>query len=431
MHRAGGVVDYLETGYVRQQRLKPVLRVPDFVRHQTPTPSGTRLYCPSSNATSASMPDATPNRPVSGNPAADEYTLISNDSVISEQAEEPGPVGFRVVVAKEGYTTLVHQQTVIINDCGFPDMRQVVREFRLVKGPPGEDDVFRKVSYPDGTTLPMARSLRPIKYHTATLLQDGKVLVAGGLHPVEVYDPATNAWTTQSGLLLGRRGHGAVLLEDGRVLIAGGQNEHSASIELIGPSGESLGPRYGMASTHDTNPLTLLKDGRVLFFGGVTRSTELYDPTNNEWSLSGDMSVMSKAHTATLLSDGRVLAAGGIDGVSDSINNSAELFDPAVGLWSLTGSMTEPRFGHTATLLEDGRVLVVGGTASLKVLGTSEIYDTTSGVWIPTANLNEARYDHTATLLLDGRVLVAGGSTIAGRQTREAEIYDPATDTWN
>ena len=132
-----------------------------------------------------------------------------------------------------------------------------------------------------------------------------------------------------------------------------------------------------------------------------------------------------------MLSDGRVLAAGGIDGVSDSINNSAELFDPAVGLWSLTGSMTEPRFGHTATLLEDGRVLVVGGTASLKVLGTSEIYDTISGVWIPTANLNEARYDHTATLLLDGRVLVAGGRTIAGRQTREAEIYDPATDTWN
>jgi hypothetical protein len=367
------------------------------------------------------------------------YTVLSRNSVITEQANEPGPVDFRVVVAKEGYTTLVQELTTGVDDCGFFDLGEWDREFHLVEGPPGDDDVYRKVTFPVGTTLPMAKSPRPIAGHTATLLQDGKVVVAGGssnLNTVELYDPTTNIWTAQSGLLLARRSHGAVLLDDGRVLVAGGWDpfraESLASSELIGPSGESLGPGQEMASTYSPNTLTPLNDGRVLVVGSETRSTELYNPTNNEWSLAGNMSVVRSSHTATLLSDGRVLAVGGVGRDWRIASNSAELFDPALDLWSKTGSMKEPRSEHTATLLADGGVLAVGGRiGGPKILRTSEIYDTAAGVWIPAASLDKARYDHTATLLLDGRVLVAGGWTIAEGQTREAEIYDPSTGTWS
>ena len=365
---------------------------------------------------------------------------MEDGSVIAERATESGSEDFRVVVAKAGYVTIKRQLTVTANSCHIQRV-EGDQEFRLVKGPPGEDDVFRTVRRPEGATRPMSQTSVPLTYHTATLLRDGKVLVIGGgkiggarygfALPVEVYDPATNTWSPRSGLLNARRTHGAVSLGDGRVLVAGGVDsraEHLTSAELFDPSGERLGSAGGTAAAYRINTLTLLKDGRVLVVGGETPSAEVYDPQTNRWSSVGEMTNARLAHTATLLADGRVLVVGGVNEASDFdfVNDSTELFDPVTGFWSQTGSMKEVRHSHTATLLEDGRVLVVGGRAfSGRFLATSEIYHPLSGVWTSAASLTHSRMDHTATLLLDGRVLVAGG------WTREAEIYDPATDTWS
>jgi hypothetical protein len=376
----------------------------------------------------------------------DRFILVEDGSVIAERASalvsqdrQLRSVKFRVIIAKIGYATLVRHLTVTANRCGIGDVEGDL-EFRLVKGPPGDDDVFRNVSYPKGATLPMTRSPRPITGHSATLFQDGKVLIFGGgndSNTIEVYDPTTNYWAARSGPLQTGRSHG-VLLQDGRVLVAGGldspRSERPYSTALIGPPGVSLGPGPRMRSVNYINTLTLLDDGRVLVVGEGTPSTEVYDPRNNQWALAGDMSVVRRVHTVTLLSDGRVLAVGGFDGASASgfLNSSSELFDPALGLWSLTGSMNEPRESHTATLLGDGKVLVVGGQAfSGKILATTEIYDPATGDWIPSASLNSAREDHTAILLLDGRVLVAGGRTAAEGWTRRTEIYDPSTGAWS
>src|SRR6266446_3024592 len=66
------------------------------------------------------------------------------------------------------------------------------------------------------------------KLHTATLLSNGKVLVAGG-RPIaqattsEIYDPAAQTWTNSAALNTGREFHTATLLQDGRVVVTGGQ----------------------------------------------------------------------------------------------------------------------------------------------------------------------------------------------------------------
>jgi hypothetical protein len=67
--------------------------------------------------------------------------------------------------------------------------------------------------------------------HTATLLPNGKVLVAGGfaeLASAELYDPAIGTWSTTDDLATGRDRHTATLLHDGQVLVAGGANNNNA-----------------------------------------------------------------------------------------------------------------------------------------------------------------------------------------------------------
>jgi hypothetical protein len=224
--------------------------------------------------------------------------------------------------------------------------------------------------------------------HTATLLSDGRVLVAGGVNydnggslvPIaELYDPATGSWTLTGSLNTGRYDHTATLLTNGKVLVAGGG--------------------YG--------PLA---------------SAELYDPATGNWTFTGSLNEAREFHTATLLPDGKVLVAGGYNPHFVAAA-SAELYDPATGSWTVTGSLNNERQFHTATLLADGRVLVVGGNW-YEVFASAELYDPATGSWTLTGSLNTARSVHTATLLTNGEVLVAGGYNNSG-YIASAELYDP------
>ncbi|MDO8485346.1 MAG: kelch repeat-containing protein, partial [Candidatus Limnocylindrales bacterium] len=174
-------------------------------------------------------------------------------------------------------------------------------------------------------------------FHTATLLSDGKVLVAGGVindrfdgwvsASAELYDPGSGSWTATTDMIEARWSHTATLLPDGRVLVTGSYIN----------SGESRA------------------------------SAELYDPNSGSWTATRNMGEGRGGHTATMLPDGRVLVAGGYSGYNgysmDSLA-SAELYDAGSGSWTATGDMAEARDGHTATLLPDGRVLVAGGRSS-------------------------------------------------------------------
>jgi uncharacterized repeat protein (TIGR01451 family) len=239
--------------------------------------------------------------------------------------------------------------------------------------------------------------------HTATRLSDGRVLITGGavgdwsnettgetdllviIATAELYDPASGTWSPTDTMGTARRYHTATRLSDGRVLVAGGISESSDGSTAGGYGGpmgaaEIYDPAVGtwswtgsMSIAHAVHTATLLADGRVLVAGGGSNSmtiAEIYNPAAGTWSLTGSMSTGRYAHTASRLSDGRVLVTGDPFALART-----EIYDPALGTWSPAARLSTVRYSHTATLLSDNRVLVTGGfTEGGGGLATAERY---------------------------------------------------------
>ena len=162
--------------------------------------------------------------------------------------------------------------------------------------------------------------------------------------------------------------HTATLLLNGNVLVAGGYSSGgnaTASAELYDPTTGNFSLTGSMAVPRQSFTATLLLNGKVLVTGGLQNinSAELYDPATGLFSITGIMAVPRQSFTATLLPNGEVLVAGGYSEVliPEPITASAELYNPATGNFSSTGSMTTTRENHTATLLTNGKVLIAGG----------------------------------------------------------------------
>jgi hypothetical protein len=265
--------------------------------------------------------------------------------------------------------------------------------------------------------------------HTATLLPNGKVLVAGGasnriLATAELYHPANGTWTATGSLATARASHTATLLPNGKVLVAGGfaTNNYLASAELYDPATGTWTATGSLTTAREFHTATLLRNGKVLIAGGrgnngVLESAELYDPATGTWTVTGSLARQRDFHTATLLPNGKVLVAG---------RRSAELYDPETGTWMMTGRIATYRSYHKATLLSNGQVLVTGGVDSsgVQTVASAELYNPASGTWTETDSLATARAFHTATLLPNGEVLVAAGLENSGIGLRSAELYD-------
>jgi len=272
--------------------------------------------------------------------------------------------------------------------------------------------------------------------HTATLLPNGKVLVAGGydgsgpLTSAELYDPASGSWTATGSLNAARYVHTATLLPNGKVLVTGGYDgsDPLSSAELYDPASGSW-TAAGFHFARAVHTATLLPNGKVLVAGGFGNggvyltNAELYDPASGSWAATGSLNAARRDLTATLLPNGKVLVAGQITG---GPLTTAQLYDPASGSWTATGSLNTDCIYHTATLLPNGRVLAAGGENGSGYLTNAELYDPASGSWTATSSLNTARLYHTATLLINGKVLVAGGENSSGYLT-SAELYDSAS----
>jgi len=184
---------------------------------------------------------------------------------------------------------------------------------------------------------------------TATLLPNGQVLVAGGndgngpggyTGSAELYTPSTSTWTNTGSMNLTRDLATATLLQNGQVLIAGGVDEEPSVPEEVFASAELYDPATGtlttsaqtasMSTPRSQNATALLPSGKVLITGGgnssgVLSSSELFNPVTDTFSLTVSMAAKRAGHTATLLQDGRVLITGGSAG-SGSVLASAELY---------------------------------------------------------------------------------------------------------
>ena len=184
-------------------------------------------------------------------------------------------------------------------------------------------------------------------------------------------NPSLNCLSPALQMNVGRAAHTATLLPDGKVLIAGGFREEGtseiaiASAELFDPSANTFTPTADMNEPRNGHTATLLPDGKVLITGGWNQSgrtstAELYDPETGTFEYTGSIMAPRQGLTATLLKNGQVLIAGG-DSVRNAPQLTAEIYDPTTETFTPAGSLKDGRFGHTATLLSNGKVLLVGG----------------------------------------------------------------------
>ncbi|MDR3738108.1 MAG: CARDB domain-containing protein [Terracidiphilus sp.] len=273
-------------------------------------------------------------------------------------------------------------------------------------------ELFTMETGPGQDPFSATGSMTSYRHHQAAmLLHDGRVLMVTGSdsgNTAEIYDPSTGVFTATGSPLETMGDPRAVVLKDGRVL-----STYGSHAELYDPSTGVFTMTGNMHADHgggSGHTSMLLHDGRVVVMGGGS-AAELYDPATGTFTQIGDMRTGRVGATATLLNNGRVLIAGG-DGAG-----TAELYDPSMGVFTATGNLLTPRSYHTATLLTNGKVLIVGGSSAL---ATTEIYDPSTGVFTAGSSLTWARSGQTATLLTDGSVLVAGGSSSV-----TAEIFWP------
>ena len=170
-------------------------------------------------------------------------------------------------------------------------------------------------------------------YHTASLLFNGKVLVTGGLtnysyaqatQTSEIYDPATGTWTPTSTMNEGRSYHTASVLMNGHVLVAGGYY-NCLTAELYDPLRQTWTMTGNMSYGRERPTASILPNGKVVVVGVANyRMSEMYDPSSGQWSLSGNTLQTVVWHTSSTLSNGRLLIAGGSN--NNAAVNTAELF---------------------------------------------------------------------------------------------------------
>lgn len=319
--------------------------------------------------------------------------------------------------------------------------------------PSADIGVPRPPAWIVAASMPQARYL-----HSATLLADGTVLVAGGttdgrngLASAELYDPRTGSWTATGTMVSSREAQTATLLANGKVLVAGGYRDFEAlaSAELYDPATRSWTATGSMNAARGYHTATLLPDGKVLVAGGRSNNSstggpsstaELYDPASGSWRTTGSLLKAHMYHTATLLRDGLVLVAGtNFKGYGLDPSANAELYDPATGFWKATDPMVTAGDFETATLLPNGQVLVAGGTKDTAAgccgftghtVATAQLFDPNGGSWAKVSDVLGEREYHTATLLADGRVLVTGGSLTSGLSFNSSVLYDPGAAAW-
>ena len=315
---------------------------------------------------------------------------------------------------------------------------------------------YRRTSIAQGEILPLgstewAKTSRfnwERTYHTASLLPDGTVLVAGGtgrvvlkegedeplwrgnkdLNSAEIYDPKTDEWENAPDMTYKKQLAQAITLEDGRVMIIGGRSGVStlSSNEIYDPEDNSWSEVEPMMQSRMSHSAVKLIDNTILVTGGMESvvmgdtlsSAEIYDPLQNSWSKVAKLTRARLGHRSTLLPDGRVLVTGGTTVVEADLlgpETTAEIYDPILNEWTLISTELLARKDHSAVLTPGGKVILIGGgdTAGAGVLPI-ESYDIENNEWSVISNLPEGRNLLTATTLRDGSIMVVGGGTIQG-----------------
>jgi N-acetylneuraminic acid mutarotase len=288
--------------------------------------------------------------------------------------------------------------------------------------------------------------------HTATLLLDGTVLIAGGargsqsfvyspMASCERYDPARGTFSSAGSMILARYEHTAVLLTSGKVLVAGGfsSNSYNSSTngaELFDPVASTWSSAGTFTGGRADHLAVRLADGRVLIAGGWSSlnswssaldTAQIYSPNAGAgtWASAGTMTSRRAYGAAALLPNGKVLIAGGAKSSTESAL-VAEVFDPAAPVasaFSPSGTMTTGRIRFALVLLRDGNALALGGQADNGAFLAS-VERWANGSWTAVAPLSSAREYPMVALTPDNKLMVMTGDNDAG-VVASAELYLP------
>jgi len=298
------------------------------------------------------------------------------------------------------------------------------------------------------TWTELASLPEPRSNHTATLLLDGRVLIAGGgttsaiglpngvtaLDTASLFDPEADSYEAVE-MNAKRADHRAVALIDGRVLIMGGATDMISeactvipnctvgtaldSAELFDPETNTFTPTESMTSPRYSAVADRLQDGRVIIASGVDSNTsvataEIFDPARGTFSPTADMQYDRLYAAGAVLGSGGFLIAGGKKADVSPMSHT-EVYDPASDSWTKVGELAELRTGARALTLQSGKVIHLGGYNQLEQTAVAdiEIYDEASASWTLIGELVKKRLSFTATLLADGRVLACGGVTFS------------------
>lgn len=290
----------------------------------------------------------------------------------------------------------------------------------------------------------MASMSTPRGNFTSTILPSGNVLLTGGtdgqnvLSNVEIYDPVLNTMRPAPKLTRARDLHTATLLINGRVLVAGGftttgSTGTTGTTELFYPETETWTAGASMNVPRDNHTATVLPDGRVMVIGGYQNGTyltsvEIYDPMTNTWTNAGNLATARAVHTATLMKNGFILVSGGVN--AGGVLNSVEIVNPATGNGVATTALPRALHGHSATLLSGGDVLVAGGSDGSGEWPYAYRYNPPAATWTLTAPLSNGRLNHTMSLLPNGHVIIAGGAQANGNTIIGVETFHESTNLW-
>jgi len=225
------------------------------------------------------------------------------------------------------------------------------------------------------------------RYYLTSQIYNGKIYCIGGygsgvLNKVEIYDIASNTWTT-------------------------GTNMTTARYELT----------------------SAIYNGKIYCIGGynagVLNKVEIYDIASNTWTTGANIPINMQQLTSVIY-NGKIYCIGGS---TNNINstNALEIYDITSNSWSTGTVMPTSRYDSTSNIY-NGKIYCIGGYNS-SYLNTLEIYDIASNTWTTGANMTTARMELTS-VIYNGKIYCIGGVTFSSVCLNTVEIYDIASNIW-